>query len=530
MDKLHMDSAPFIRHPDTTKGLMSDVILMLAALTVWSVYRNGLRSAVLLGLTAFFAAGFDYLCTKILKTRGTVRDLSAVVTGMIVAAGFPTAAPLWLCPLGAFLAIVGAKAAGGGLGKNRLNPAAAALLILHLLFPITMNRIPDPSLHLDPFTLQFRDLTGIETALDAVVQDRLPSLSVLEMLLGTDAGTLLYTPALLILLSALFLLVRHTADFRPILSCLGVSALMSFFSMPGEFSLEYMAAYLMSGGLLFAAVFMLTDPVTIPATNPGRWLFGTLFSLLYYVLNHLISPMPALYAAICLMNLAAPALEYLTLPTPFGRGSKSVAPVGKRHRDYMLDFSRLIRHRTKQMDQALGKRNDVSEKAPSLCARVLCGGTAKHCQSRYFYDGAHDCASVTLVGGGSKACFNACEGYGDCVRACKKGAIRIVDGIAAVDSALCDGCGECLEACPKRIIALLPAKARYWVGCLSPDDPVSTRKHCSAGCIGCRRCEKVCPTGAITVDGHVARIHHELCSSCGNCFRECPRKCIWELL
>ncbi len=530
MDKLHMDSAPFLRHPDTTKSLMSDVLLMLVALSVWSVFRNGLRAAVILALCVGFCCLFDWFCTKLLHYPGTVRDLSGAVTGAILAAGMPSVVPLWLCLPGALLAVLCFKhIGGGGLGKNRVNPAAAALLVLHLCFKTSMNTHPEVGIVPFPFAIRFDFVPKAQTALDAVSQGQIPPFDTQELLLGTDPGPLLYTPSLLILLCALFLFVRHTADARPALSCLAVSAVMSFFSAPGTFSLDYMAAYLMSGGLLFACAFMLTDPTTIPATNRGRWLFGALVAVLNYWLSRLIDPMTALYAALCLGNLLSPVLEYLTLPTPFGKGRRSVEPTGQRHRDYVMEFSALIRDRKKKVEQVRQSHAQSRSDASGLCARVLCGGTSRFCSQRYVYDGAHNCASVTLVGGGSKSCFRACEGFGDCVRACKKGAIRLIDGIAAVDRARCDGCGDCLEACPKRIITLVPARSRYWVGCLSPDDPLSTKKHCLAGCVGCHRCEKVCPTGAIAVDGHIAHIRYELCISCGACAKECPRKCIWEI-
>lgn len=523
MDKLHMDSAPFIRHGDTTKTMMADMLLVLGALGVWSVYRNGLRALVLMGLTVLCCCVLDYLATKLAGRAGTVRDLSAAVTGMILAGGFPAGAPLWLCPVGALLAIGLAKALPGGLGKNRVNPAAFALLILHLCFPLTMGLIPPNGVHPDPWATHFPHMSARPTLLDALTAGQTPVVDFPTLLSGQQEGLLLYTPAVLIGLCAVYLWIRHTADCRATLSFLATGALASVVFYPGEFALERMGIYLLGGGAVFAAVFMLTDPVTGPATNGGRWLFGALAALLCFGMSHFLPPMSALYGAVCLADLCAPLLEYLTLPTPFGKGRRGVQAQGKRHRDYVLDFAALLRRQKQSL------KHVEPGHSSGLQARVLCGGTASYCSQRFLYDGAHDCASVSLLGG-SKHCYNACEGFGDCVKACSKNAIVIVDGLATVDPNRCNGCGDCLNACPKRIITLLPAKARYWVGCLSPDDPVSTRKNCQAGCIGCHRCEKVCPTGAIRVEDRTARIYYQDCISCGNCYRECPRKCIWELV
>ena len=125
-------------------------------------------------------------------------------------------------------------------------------------------------------------------------------------------------------------------------------------------------------------------------------------------------------------------------------------------------------------------------------------------------------------------CPNGCIGLGTCAAACKFDAIKIINGVAAVDYDKCKACGACVAVCPKRIIRLIPYDAKYWVGCCSTDKGPVTKSYCEVGCIGCKLCEKKCPVGAIAVTDFVAKIDYEKCTSCGACAEACPRKIIWS--
>ena len=195
----------------------------------------------------------------------------------------------------------------------------------------------------------------------------------------------------------------------------------------------------------------------------------------------------------------------------------------KRHRDYVSEFVSLFMKNKADID-----RRRVAASETGMKAQVLCGGRLSFCKTRSVYDGAPDCASSVVVGGGSRSCPDCCEGFGDCAKVCPKGAISVIDGAAAVDVRLCDGCGKCLAACPKQLITLIPETAAYWVGCVSGEDKNSTQKHCGAGCTGCGVCEKVCPQDAIKVEDGRAAIDYERCTGCGLCAENCPRKCIWQ--
>lgn len=167
--------------------------------------------------------------------------------------------------------------------------------------------------------------------------------------------------------------------------------------------------------------------------------------------------------------------------------------------------------------------------AEPMRAIVRCSGGGGNANLKYHYEGAVDCLAAERMGGGDKMCATGCMGLGTCVAACRYDALHIVNGQAAVDADKCTGCGACAAVCPKHLIELIPASAKYCVMCRSPEPGALTRKQCAAGCIGCKICEKQCPTGAITVNGCIAAIDYSKCTSCGACAAKCPRKIIREL-
>ena len=176
--------------------------------------------------------------------------------------------------------------------------------------------------------------------------------------------------------------------------------------------------------------------------------------------------------------------------------------------------------------KAIGKimGQEVAETA-RMTAFVKCGGDCEKAGTDYDYTGVEDCTMVTFVpGGGAKKCSYGCLGYGSCVKACSFDAIHIVNGIAVVDKEACKACGACVRACPKHLIELVPyAGADYHVVCSSGDKGKAVMEACEIGCIGCKKCEKNCPSEAIKVENGVAHIDYEKCTNCGTCMEVCPR-------
>lgn len=158
-----------------------------------------------------------------------------------------------------------------------------------------------------------------------------------------------------------------------------------------------------------------------------------------------------------------------------------------------------------------------------MVAFVRCAGTCDKSKRKSEYYGVQDCRIAAVVPGKtSKKCSYGCMGFGTCVKECPFDAIHLVDGVAVVDKAKCKACGKCVAVCPNQLIELVPHSAQYLVGCSSRDKGKITKGNCEAGCIGCKKCEKVCEQGAVSVENNVAKIDYSKCINCGKCAEGCP--------
>jgi RnfABCDGE-type electron transport complex B subunit len=178
----------------------------------------------------------------------------------------------------------------------------------------------------------------------------------------------------------------------------------------------------------------------------------------------------------------------------------------------------------KSIAQYLGKT--AADKEP-LVATMRCGGTCQKRPKVNHYDGALSCAVVNTFYIGESGCAFGCIGYGDCVQACKFGAMSInpETGLVEIDPDKCTACGACVKTCPKSLIELRkkwPKNRAVYVACRSKNRGSVVMKVCKAGCIGCGKCAKACPFGAITIDSYLAYINPDKCKLCRKCVNECP--------
>lgn len=281
---------------------MGDTILPLIFLLAVSFYYYGLRPIVITAVSVSSCVVFEYLYRRILGKSRSIGDLSAIVTGLILAFCMPVTVPLWFPIVGGFFAIVVVKQLYGGLGKNIFNPAAAAVCFLTVTWPGVMSVFPLPTKHFAALATPHNFETG-RTVLSALKDGQLPDNNFFEMLIGYTPGNFGTVAALMVLIAAFVLLYRRIISWRIPVGFLGAVAVAALiFPRCPSGRLDSAAYELLSGSVIFVAVFMATDPVTSPVTSMGRFLYGVCCGILTVVLRYFgIYPEGAFFALL-IMN------------------------------------------------------------------------------------------------------------------------------------------------------------------------------------------------------------------------------------
>ncbi len=307
--KLTKATSPHIRSEVKTGHLMFDVIGALVLALGVGVFRLGLRALYVVLLSMISALVFEALCCLITRRPLTLKDGSALVTGLLFAMTLPASVPFWQVILGDFFAIVVVKALFGGLGQNLFNPALAARAFLMLVFPADMTR--------------YSTVDGVSSAtpLHHMVMPALPEESLLEMFFGDCPGSIGELSSFALLLGGIYLVARRVISPRIPLAYLGTVAVLSFVFFKTDDPILWTAYTLFSGGLMLGAIFMATDYVTSPVTPRGQIVYGIGCGALtlFFRYNGLF-PEGVTYAILC-MNLCVYLIERYTAPPRFGARS-----------------------------------------------------------------------------------------------------------------------------------------------------------------------------------------------------------------
>ena len=313
-----------MRHEDTTRLIMLDVIIALCPALVWAVYLFGARALTLTAVSVGSAVLFEYLYRLIMNKSNDIGDLSAAVTGMLLAFCLPVSVPLWMPAVGSFFAIVIVKQLYGGIGKNVVNPALAARVFLFLAFPGDMARFTAPSEKLPAFSLKGADIVASATPLASLKEGVSPPDSLLDLFLGNCAGCIGEISVLLLLAGALYLFVRKIITWQiPVCYIATVAVLSYLFPASGMDAVQYVLSTLCSGGLIFGAFFMATDYVTSPVTYRGRIFYGIGCGLITVFIRTCGSYPEGVSFAILVMNCLAWYIDKFTRPRVFGGGKKA---------------------------------------------------------------------------------------------------------------------------------------------------------------------------------------------------------------
>jgi len=329
--RLVVHSAPFLRQGVTTPGLMGDVLLALLPVLGFAVWNFGLPALAVVASATAGAVGTEWLASRRSEWT-TLADRSALLTGIILGLTLPPGLPLWMAFLGGVAAIGLGKLIWGGLGDNLFNPALVGRAFLQAAFPIALTTWIPPGDRWGlaagqlAWPLMSSDTADAVTTATPLNQMKFAgeTTPLGDLFLGGISGSAGETSALVIAVAGLFLLTRRAFDWRiPVSILLTVAAFSGGLHLlaPERFaSPQFM---LLSGGLLFGAVFMATDPVTSPLAPKGAWLFGFGVGFLV-VLIRIWGGLPeGVMYAILLMNAGTPLIERVTQPRVFGQGRRT---------------------------------------------------------------------------------------------------------------------------------------------------------------------------------------------------------------
>ena len=319
---LTVSPSPHIRGPENIASIMLDVLLALMPAMLWGVYVFGMRALALAVISVACAIGWEAAAQVVLKQPVTVRDLSAAVTGLLLAMNLPVSAPLWMPVVGTFIAIVMVKQLFGGIGKNFVNPALAARVFLFISFASSMSIYPAAGSRVNSMAVQLGegDIVAGATPLASLKNGALPDVNLFDLITGSNMGGCIgEVSALLLAAGGIYLMIRHVITWHIPVAYIGTVALLTFFFPQScGVAANFMLAELFSGGLMLGAFFMATDYATSPVTTDGRLMFGAGCGLLTIMIRYFGSYPEGVSFAILIMNLLVWYIDKVTVPKRFG--------------------------------------------------------------------------------------------------------------------------------------------------------------------------------------------------------------------
>ncbi len=310
MKKLNVSSSPHVRSRLTTGSVMYDVVLALMPATFFGVYHFGFHALLIILMSVFSAVATEFVFDYIAHRPNTVKDGSAVVTGLLLALCLSPTVPLYIPFLGSLFAILVVKSLFGGLGQNFMNPALAGRCFLLISFGAVMTDF---------------GVDGLSSATPLAVLSTGGSVNVIDMFLGFTTGAIGISCAAL-LLGGIYLLATGGITWQIPVSYLGSFAVAVSLLGPVGFNVRYLAAQFCGGGLMLGALFMATDPVTSPITAGGHIAYGIFIGLLTAIFRVYGTATDSVSYAIILGNILVPLIDRISIPKPFGLGDNAKKP------------------------------------------------------------------------------------------------------------------------------------------------------------------------------------------------------------
>lgn len=296
---LRLSVSPHIHSGRSTAGIMRDVLIALAPAAIAGILIFGARAFLVIALTMASCIFFEFLFNAIVKKEQTVGDLSAAVTGLLLALNLPANIPLWQCMVGSAFAIIVVKCLFGGIGFNLVNPAITARVFMLVAFT--------------SMTVQAFPVDAVSSATPLAGG----SATLTELVLGVYGGAIGETCSVALLLGFAYLLVRRVISWHIPVSMVGTAFVMTLLLEKGDVMAALTAV--LSGGLLIGAIFMATDYVTSPSTAKGKLIFGLGAGVITVLIRYFGVYPEGVSFAILLMNILNPYIDALTAHKVFGR-------------------------------------------------------------------------------------------------------------------------------------------------------------------------------------------------------------------
>ena len=322
--ELTISSSPHMHSPVTTQTIMRDVLIALAPALIGAVYFFGSRALLVTAVSAAACVCFEWLWCRLMKQDNKTYDLSAVVTGVLLAFVCPPTIPYWIIIIGDLFAIILVKMLFGGIGKNFVNPALAGRAFM-FSWPVAMSTWVKVGFENAAPLFGGADIVTAATPLSFMHQKQLPDVSVLDAFLGNVGGCIGETSALLLLIGLLYLLIRKVLTLRIPAAYIGTVAVLAFLFPQGYDRIQWMAYQLFTGGLMLGAIFMATDYVTSPVTHLGQIVYGIGCGVLTILIRYFGGYNEGVSYAILIMNCCVVLLDRVGRPTKFGAPKKEAA-------------------------------------------------------------------------------------------------------------------------------------------------------------------------------------------------------------
>ena len=321
-DMYNVSSSPHIRSSVTTRDIMLDVIIAMLPVSIIGIYNNGLRALLVILSTVVACLLTEFVYEKCMKKPVTTGDLSAVVTGMILALNMPASIPLWMPICGGIFAILVVKMLYGGLGMNFMNPALAGRVFLLICFAQQMNGFAvEKSSNLFMNGALAVDGVSGPTPL-GLLKESGTTTNALTLFLGNHAGTIGETSVIALLIGAAYLVAKKVISLRiPVAYIATFAIFFVLFGGQNSTDINVILTQVLGGGLIFGAFFMATDYVTSPITPMGQIIFGICLGIVTGVFRVFGPAAEGVSYAIIFCNLLVPLIEKVSMPAYFGKPS-----------------------------------------------------------------------------------------------------------------------------------------------------------------------------------------------------------------